>query len=302
MKKPILSILRFHEEYPDNDTCLERLFRDRFPKPVCPVCKRVNQYHRIASRARFSCSCGKHHIFPKEGTIFEHSSTDLVKWFFAIYLFSQSRNGVAAKELQRELQVTYKTAWRMAQEIRKLMNDEPVLQTGEVEADETWIGGKAKGWKNRNTNKTIVFGSVQRKGKVNASIVKDCTEQSLLVHIRSNVAKGAKLLTDDWRAYKNIAHIEGYAHSSVNHSARQYVDGTTHTNTIEGFWSQLKRSIDGTYHVVSPKYLSSYLGEFVFRYNNGRRTDSHLFDILIGRVALPHVAAASRIGAYQCLL
>ncbi|MFA6523218.1 MAG: IS1595 family transposase [Candidatus Peribacteraceae bacterium] len=293
MKKPVLSILRFHEEYPDNDTCLERLFNDRFPKPTCPVCKRVNQYHRIASRARFSCSCGKHHIFPKEGTIFEHSSTDLVKWFFAIYLFSQSRNGVAAKELQRELQVTYKTAWRMAKEIRKLMNDEPVLQSGEVEADETWIGGKRR--RGEPENKTIVFGTVERKGNVNASIVKDCTEESLLHPIRDCVAKGSKLLTDDWRAYKSIANIEGYDHSSVNHSARQYADGTTHTNTIEGFWSQLKRSIDGTYHVVSPKYLSSYLGEFVFRYNNGRRDDCHLFDLLLGRVTLPHVAAVARI-------
>ena len=294
MSKPFLSILQFHKEYPDNDTCLVKLFRDRFPKPICPICKRVNQYHRIASRARFSCVCGKHHIFPKEGTIFEHSSTDLVKWFFAIYLFSQSRNGVAAKELQRELQVTYKTAWRMAKEIRKLMSDEPVLQTGEVEADETWIGGRRK-MKEKN-NKSIVFGTVQRKGKVNATIVKDCTEQSLLTHIRSNVAKGAKLLTDDWRAYKSIAFVEGYDHSSVNHSARQYVDGATHTNTIEGFWSQLKRSIDGTYHVISPKYLSSYLGEFVFRYNHGRREDCHLFDLLLARVSLPHVAAVARIG------
>lgn len=294
MKKPVLSILRFHEEYPDNDTCLQRLFNDRFPKPTCPKCKRVDQYHRIASRARFSCVCGKHHIFPKAGTIFEKSDTDLVKWFFAIYLFSQSRNGVAAKELERELQVTYKTAWRMAKEIRKLMVDEAALQSGEVEADETWIGGKRK-W-HEPENKTIVFGSVERKGKVHAEIVKDVTEESLLHPLRDYVAKGSKLMTDDYRAYKSIAHIEGYNHSSVNHSAKQYVDGKVHTNTIEGFWSQLKRSIDGTYHVVSPKYLSSYLGEFVFRYNHGRRMDQHLFDVLLGRVTLPHVAAAAQIG------
>ena len=297
MKKPVISILQFHKEYPDNDTCLQKLFNDRFPKPTCPACKRVNQYHRIASRSRFSCACGMHHIFPKKGTIFEKSDTDLVKWFFAIYLFSQSRNGVAAKELERELQVTYKTAWRMAKEIRKLMQDETELLSGEVEADETWIGGRRER-KHKMDNKTIVFGAVQRKGKVSTRIIKDTTEQSLLESVRDNVAKGSKLMTDEYRSYKSIANIEGHDHSTVRHSGNEYVRGNTHTNTIEGFWSQLKRSIDGTYHVVSPKYLSSYLSEFSFRYNFGRREDAHLFDVLLGRVSLPHVVAAARIALY----
>ena len=295
MITPPLSILHFHEEYPNDEACLDRLFRDRFPNPLCPSCEKKNHYYRVKSRACYACSCGKSQIFPKKGTIFEKSDTDLVKWFFAIYLFSQSRNGVAAKELERELQVTYKTAWRMAKEIRKLMQEDPILQQGEVEADETLIGGRAKGWKNKNTNKTIVFGSVERKGKVHAEIVKDVTEESLLHPIRDNVAKGSKLMTDEWRAYKSIAHVEGYKHETVNHSAKEYVRGNAHTNTIENFWSQLKRSIDGTYHVVSPKYLSSYLGEFSWRYNFGK-SPVHMFDLLLGRVALPHVAAIARIG------
>lgn len=231
MKKPILSILRFHEEYPDDSSCLAKLFRDRFSNPKCPRCKRVGEYHRRGTRSSYICNCGKHEIYPKRGTIFEKSDTDLVKWFFAIYLFSQSRNGVAAKELERKLQVTYKTAWRMAKEIRKLMTDDPVLQSGVVEADETWIGGKQKGWKNRNKNKSIVFGTAERKGNVNAQVVKDVTEESLLHPIRDNVAKGSRLMTDEYRAYKSIAHIEGYEHSSVKHSAREYVRGDTHTNT-----------------------------------------------------------------------
>ena len=183
----------------------------------------------------------------------------------------------------------------MAREVRKLMQDDAGLLSGEVEADETWIGGKRK-MKFKMDNKTIVFGAVQRKGKVSTKIISNTTEQSLLEAVRDNVAKGSKLMTDEYRAYKSIANIEGHDHSTVKHNAREYVRGTTHTNTIEGFWSQLKRSIDGTYHVVSPKYLSSYLSEFSFRYNFGRREDAHLFDVLLGRVTLPHVLAVARIG------
>jgi len=213
---------------------------------------------------------------------------------------SQSRNGVSAKELERQVGVTYKTAWRMQKQIRLLMLDDGALLKGEVEADETWIGGKRKR-KNYKDNKTIVFGAVERKGKVSTRIIRDTTEQSLLESVRDNVAKGSQLMTDEYRAYKNIAHIEGYKHTTVRHSKNQWRKGNTHTNTIEGFWSQLKRSIDGTYHVVSAKYLPLYLSEFQFRYNYREHASEHLFSFLLSRVALPHVVAVERIGYGQCL-
>ncbi len=284
------SILEFHRQYPDNNACLAKLFADRFHKPKCEACGRVDQYHKHPTRPCYTCNCGKSHIFPKQGTIFEKSSTDLVKWFFAMYLFAQSKNGVAAKEIERACDVTYKTAWRMATEIRKMMFDFPHDQSGSVEADETYVGGKRKGRRGRGAaGKTIVFGTLQREGKLNTVIVPNVKAATLQPHIQDNIAKGTKLITDELRSYRKIAQIMDLEHNTVEHGAGQYAkpDGT-HTNSIEGFWSQLKRSIHGTYHVVSPKYLSSYVSEFSWRYNH-RLDESPLFDSLLGRVSLPHV-------------
>lgn len=290
MKQPKFTVQEFHRQFPDNETCLEHLFQTHHGHKACPKCGKIGNYHRQKNTAHYVCSCGGHQISPKAGTIFEKSDTDLVKWYFAIFLMSQSRNGVAAKELERSIGVTYKTAWRMQKQIRLLMTDDPVLQQGEVEADETWIGGRRER-KHKMENKTIVFGSVERKGKVNTMIVPDASEASLYPHIRDNVAKGSRLMTDEWRAYKSITNMYDLEHSTVKHSAREWKRGNTHTNTIEGFWSQLKRSIDGTYHVVSPKYLPFYLAEFQFRWNHGRSSSEHLFSFLLSRVGLPHRTA-----------
>jgi transposase len=296
------SILQFSKLYPDNDACLAKLFNDRYPNAKCPACERVGMYSKVRGRARYTCACGQHHIFPKEGTIFEHSSTDLVKWFFAMFLFAQSRNGVAAKEIERACEVTYKTAWRMAKEIRKTMFDIPSLQSGEVEADETVIGAPKRGKRGRGAaGKTIVFGTLQRKGKVQTAIVPNVKAATLLPHFEDHIAKGTRLITDELKSYRKIARIMDIEHRTVEHGAHQYAkpDGT-HTNSIEGFWSQLKRSIHGTYHVVSPKYLSSYVSEFSWRYNH-RSSEIPMFDVLMGRVTLPHVAASYRISFGQYL-
>jgi len=290
------TILDFQKKFPTNEVCLDYLFQKRYGNKICPKCGRKGQYHR--QDAHYVCNCGGDQVSPKAGTIFEKSSTDLVKWFFAIFLFSQSRNGVAAKELERELGVTYKTAWRMAHEIRKLMQEDPLLLSGEVEADETMVGGYHKGPRGRAAKgKTVVFGIVERERKhVNTHIVKDSKAVTLYPYFRDNVARGTKLITDELKSYKAIAEVLGEELRTVSHGAGQYAkpDGT-HTNTIEGFWSQLKRSLDGTHHVISPKWLSSYLGEFQFRYNYGQHDSCHLFDWLLSRVSLPHVLAAQRI-------
>lgn len=290
------SILQFSKLYPDDDACLEKLFRDRYPNPMCPACGRAGNYYRVSKRAKYICACGKHEISPKAGTIFEKSATDLVKWFFAIYLFAQSRNGVAAKEIERACDVTYKTAWRMAKEIRKTMYDLPSLQDGDVEADETLVGGRRHGKRGRGAEgKTIVFGTLQREGVLNTHVVENVKAATLLPHFTDHVAKGTRLITDELKSYRKIARIMGVEHKTVQHGAKEYAkpDGT-HTNSIEGFWSQLKRSIHGTFHVVSPKYLSSYVSEFAWRYNH-REHPVPMFDLLLGRVSLPHVAASQRI-------
>lgn len=285
MKSVRYSILRFNKAFPDNATCLEYLFRALYGKPKCPACKRVDAYYHRKDTSHYVCTCGKHNISPKQGTIFAKSDTDLVKWFFAMYLMTASKNGVSAKELERELEVTYKTAWRIAKELRSLMAQVPDVFDGIVEADETYVGGISKGIRGRGAKgKTPIVGVVKRKGNVHAKVVTDCKASTVMPLIRSNVKIGTELMTDKFASYRKAKKM-GYKHKTVDHGAKEYVRGKVHTNTIEGFWSQLKRSIDGTYHSVSPKHLQAYVDEFAWRYNL-RASDAPLFPILLSQVGV----------------
>ena len=256
----------FKEEYPDDKACLKSVLENRYDT-TCPRCGVIGvKFHPITGRQGFVCSECDRHIYPLADTIFRKSSTNLWNWFYAIYLFSVSKNGVSAKELERHLGVTYKTAWRMAKQIRILMeqdDNEPL--GGIVEVDETYIGGRAKLGKQFD-NKSIVFGAVERNGRAISAHVKSSGARVLLPKIESGIAKGSVIHSDEYRVYKTL-NRRGYNHTTVNHSKLEYVRGDVHTNTIEGFWSQLKRSIDGTYHAVSPKYLQQYVNQFVFCYN-----------------------------------
>lgn len=256
----------FKNEYPDDNACLLAVLENRYGT-TCPRCGVIGvKFHPITGRQGFVCSECDRHIYPLADTIFRKSSTSLWNWFYAIYLFSVSKNGVSAKELERHLGVTYKTAWRMAKQIRLLMeqdDNEPL--GGIVEVDETYIGGRAKLGKQFD-NKSIVFGAVERNGRAISAHVKSSGARVLLPKIESGIAKGSVVHSDECRVYKTL-NRRGYNHTTVNHSKLEYVRGDVHTNTIEGFWSQLKRSIDGTYHAVSPKYLQQYVNQFVFYYN-----------------------------------
>ena len=258
---------QFKAEYPDDDACLEAVFQNRFGDlKDCPKCGVVDtKFYRVKKRQCYACMHCGYQLHPLANTIFRKSSTPLTNWFHAIYLFSVAKNGVSAKELECHLGVTYKTAWRMCKHIRLLMQQESGKLTGEVETDETYIGGKHSrrvGF----SKKQVVFGLVERNGRAMTSHVKSSGARILVPAIQGNVELSAHIYSDEWRSYKSLPKL-GYAHTTVNHSALEYVRGSAHTNTIEGFWSQLKRSIDGTYHAVSPKYLQSYLNEFTFRYN-----------------------------------
>jgi transposase len=250
-------------DFPSDDVCLHYIFTHKFGEQ--------KQCYKVRGRKCYAHSMTGHQIHPLKGTIFEKSSTPLTTWFYAIYLFSASKNGVSAKELQRHLGVTYKTAWRIAKKIRELMDEGDLTLAGTVEVDETYIGGreaKMMGGK----GKEAVIGMVERQGRVKATHVENRQTHIVLNQVKKNVAKGTRLMTDEFKVYKKTP-LLGYQHASVKHGKKHYArKGDVHTNTIEGFWSQLKRSLDGTYHVVSPAYLQSYVDEFSFRYN--RRTSA----------------------------
>jgi transposase-like protein len=279
----------FNAQFPDDRACLDYLFKLRFPNGGKCECGKENCFHPIEKRRAYVCQWCGHQLYPTAGTIFHKSSTSLVKWFFAMVLMANSKNGVAAKEIERQIGVTYKTAWRMAHEIRKLMADEPVKFFGECEADETYIGGKRAGKRGRGAaGKTPVIGVANRRGGVQAKAVDAVNTANTIGFIRQTVESGAKIHTDELATYNYVEPL-GYSHEVVNHGALQYVKGRSHTNTIDGFWSQLKRSIDGTHHHVSRKHLPNYLNEFAFRYSN--RWFS-IFQILIARAGLQLSAAS----------
>lgn len=203
-----------------------------------------------------------------------------------MYLMSSTRCGISAKQLERELGVTYKTAWRMFHKIRnELMDQDDEELTGEIEIDETYVGGYRKANKGRRpAEKSTVLGIVERGGKVRAKVVKDASTFSLYPHIGKTVKTGSKVFTDEHQTYMNMPRAR-FEHQAINHRHSQvFVSGDVHTQTIDGFWSLLKNGIKGVYHAVSPKHLQGYLNEYVWRYNH-RDDDAAMFLQLILRAA-----------------
>jgi transposase len=276
------TIKQFNERFSDDTTCLDYLFEQAYvDMPACPHCGVITpSYYRVRSRKCYECKDCGNQIHPLAGTIFHKSSTPLKDWFYVIFLFSVAKNGVSAKEIERHLGVTYKTAWRMAKQVRLLMLESRSPLSGVVETDETYIGGRQRGGKGVR-DKEVVFGLVERDGNVKAEHVRSAGARVLLPRIRDGVQIGTTIYSDQAQVYKTLHRI-GYFHDSVNHSIGEYGRGIVHTNTIEGFWSQLKRSIDGTYHCVSAKYLQLYLNEFVYRYNHRQNP---VFPVLIQAAA-----------------
>lgn len=262
---------QFKTEYPDDDACLQAVFDNRFGDlDTCPGCGVIGtKFYRVKKRQCYACMHCGHQLFPLADTIFRKTRVPLWSWFYAIYLFSVGKNGVSAKELERHLGVTYKTAWRMAQQIRKLMcEDVGKLGGGDthVEVDETYVGGRRRS-SARYTNKEPVFGMVERGGRVKAMHVKSTGSRVLMPHLTTGIVTGSTVYTDEAGVYKKL-NQKGYVHDTVKHSLYEYVRIDVYTNTIEGFWSLLKRGLHGTYHRVSPKYLNLYVQEYVFRYNH----------------------------------
>lgn len=264
------TIKDFRAQFPDDKACLAFLYRNRWPRgATCEKCAHRKCFYPIAGRKAYVCSWCGHQLSPTAGTIFHKSPTPLTSWFHAIFLFATAKNGVAAKEIERQLGVTYKCAWRIAAQIRRLMAEDGGFLGGVIEADESYIGGKRSGGKRGvgAPGKTPVFGVVERGGRIKTKAVPNVRSSTVMPLLSAYAAPGSMLSTDENNIY-NKAEAMGFIHERVKHSAEEYVRGAVHTQTIDGFWSQFKRSLNGTYHAVSSKYLQAYLDEFCFRYDH----------------------------------
>jgi len=277
------TILDFNKQFPDEVACLDEMFNRRFGAlKVCPKCEKDTTFYRSKSRKVYACQFCGHQLSPLADTIFHKSSTPLKLWFHAIFLFSTSKNGVSAKELERQLGVTYKCAWRMAKQIRTLMEQGDDLLGGTVEVDETYVGGRRKGTAGRGAKgKTSIVGLVERGGNIKAFKTENVNSTTLTGLVYNHIEREAKVMTDEFGGYHYVKLHN--SHETVAHGKKQYVRGNVHTNTIEGFWSQLKRSVRGTYVHVSKQHMQSYINEFAWRYNQ-RNATTPLFLQLLQRI------------------
>ncbi|MFC4725964.1 IS1595 family transposase [Glycocaulis abyssi] len=287
-----LTVREFFKRFPDDETCLTHIMDVRYGmKHTCRKCGTESTFHRMSDRRAFACAACGDHVYPTAGTIFQDTRTPLQLWFYAIYLFTTTRHGVSGKELERQLGVTYKTAWRMGQQIRKLMGsvDNFELLQGHVEMDEAYVGGKRSGKRGRGAEgKTIVMGLKERGGAMRAVVIPNVKKETLRGVVMQQVAKGATVSTDELMSY-GLLSDDGYKHGRVKHSAKDwahydYRTGETHhTNHVESFWRLFKKSIAGTHIHISQKHAKRYLDEFTFR-SNHRAMGNAMFDLLIAAV------------------
>ena len=258
-------------------------------KPICPHCGSISENHyKLTQNGEFKglykCrDCGKRFTV-RQGTMFEGSNLPLKKWFYAIYLFISHKRGISSCQLAKDICETQKTAWFMLHRISHNVRDDDAEFNDMTQVDETYVGGKTqrnRGGQGRSTKqKTPVMGLLS-DGKVYARVIKNASSKVLLGIIDKLVRKGSTVITDKWKGYNKVK--ERYIHEVVEHNLKEYVnvDGF-HTNSIEGFWSQLKRGIIGIYFFVSPKHLQNYCKEFVFRYNTRKQSDADRFNEFLG--------------------
>lgn len=303
--KQFKNIFDFQNEFNSEIKCREYLEQQRWNgTPACPFCGSIN-VHRFPNKKTFKCrkkEC-RSKFSVTVGTIYENTKIPLTKWFLATYILSVHSKGISSLQLANWIGVTQKTAWHLNHRIREMLKvNAPELLDGIVEVDETYVGGsesnKHKSKRNpkaRTSGKTMVFGAVEREGKVITKIVPDTTAESLINAVSESVAEGAIMVSDENQSYNQLSNR--YRHAKVNHSKGEYVRGAAHTNTIEGFWSLLKRQIDGIHHSVSPKHLHRYCNEASFRYNRKNVTQDERFNdaVLNCNIKLPYKQLINKI-------
>jgi transposase len=298
MAKPKLPTNRdFDRRFPDDDACLEHLMRVRYGERFdCPKCAREAHYYRVFGKRKrrvYACEWCGHHVSPTAGTPFESTRTPLRSWFQVMFLFTTTRNGVAAKEIQRITGVTYKCAFRMGHKIREYMgyvdgDDAVGGGSAPVEIDTTLVGGKDK---TARGDKKIALGMLERGGNVITRHIP--AEDGASVHpaVLENVKAGSTIMTDEAKVFRPLG--ADYTHHSVNHNAHEYVrSGSIHVNSLEGFWANVKREVRGTHVHVSAKYFQNYLGECEYRHNF-RHAPHLMFEALVLSFAPPPAKVAS---------
>ena len=249
-----MNIIQIYRQFPKHEDCLKHLEVARWQgKPRCPYCNSVRS-SSLPKENRYHCNACLSSYSVTVRTIFHKTKVDLQKWFLAISLILNAKKGISARQLARDIEVNKNTGWYMYMRIRKAMRDDGELLQNLVEVDETYIGGKnknkhngkkTKGGQGRNTtDKTAVFGILERGGRVWAQKVKNVSKKTLQTLIRANVEQGSEVFTDEWGAYRGLS--TKFKHSFVNHGSGQYVKGDAHTNTLEGFWGLLKRGLVGS--------------------------------------------------------
>jgi transposase-like protein len=305
------SLVEFMADFPDDETCLVWLWDTRFnlgdDTAHCERCGEIRTFRRYVAKQQrqdWTCTACGLHVHPTAGTIFHKSSTSLHLWFYAMYLMTSTRCGISAKQVERELGVTYKTAWRMCNLIRnQLMGQDDLTLSGSVEMDETYVGGKPRQsdksrWKDlptstkrrqaaqawSNERKVQVFGMVERQGNIAAHVVPSKKQATMFRHIERQVSPDAVVYTDDAAVYRRLPR----EHHVINHSHKIYAKGDVHTQTIESFWAQVKNATSGVHHGVSKKWLQSYVSEYAWRWNH-RDDGRGMFSALILRAAFSGV-------------
>jgi transposase-like protein len=304
-KKPPTTLLEAIRYFADLDVANEFVAALRWPDgPICPECG-GKEHSYLTTRRLWKCKACKRQFSVKVGSIFEDSPIPLDKWLASIWLIANAKNGISSHELGRSIGLSQKSAWFVLHRVRLAMQTKTFDKlSGEIEVDETFVGGKAKFMHQAerrrkitgtggSSNKTAVMGMLIRDGDVRAVVVPDTKKATLQGQVRDNVEAGSAVYSDAAYAYKELA--EDYAHAYVDHAVR-YVDGRVHTNGLENFWSLLKRSLKGTYVSVEPFHLFRYLDEQTFRFNARKNNDLGRFVVVVSRVAGRRLTYAALTG------
>lgn len=287
-----MNIIQVFKQFPDQQACIDHLEKARWAdEPTCPHCAsdKVARKQENQLVGRWNCHACKSSFNVLSGTIFQQTRIPLQKWFFAIALYLNAKKSISSHQLARDLELTQPTAWRMGMQIRKAMVDDKVFLRGIVEADETFVGGKPRGnskdddqdppKRGRGTKKQPVIGALARGGKVVAQPSDKVTGKTLKAFLGSVVdAEEAVLITDEYRGYNRMK--DWIPHFTINHAVA-YAHGLVHTNTIEGFWSLVKRAIFGQHHHYSKGRTAAYIIEACFKYNN--RHNPNVFEDFLAR-------------------
>jgi transposase len=288
------TITQFREMYPDNDACLDKIFQLRFANLICPKCESDKKFTRVKNRRSYQCPCCGFQVYPTKDTVFEKCRVPLTHWFYAIFLQTTTRNGVAAKELERQLSICYTTALRMSHQIKKLMKgrNKKSKIVGQTQIDEMYLGQSLLNMSHKKRakfkaddltkfdNKTGVMGFVSDTGEVRFEVMTD--NKTFKDRVKDNVSKESVIVTDSHTGYEGLS-LHYKQHEVVNHSIREFKKGIYHTNSIESAWSLTRRTIYGTHIHVSPKYLQLYMDEIAFRLMNKDKQDT-MFETILRQV------------------